>query len=220
MKLIDLYYLISNLYISIWLFTLDFSTLLILLFIIYVIIFSVVYFKYPEAFKQRSNPQRKSTNKTVSLNKKKNKAPKEYKTPLKYRPVKSLFTPTEQKFLSVLESIAGDELKVFGKIRISDIITPDVNKFEKGSGWHWLFSQISQKHVDFVITDNKLNLICAVELNDPSHEREDRKKRDRFVTNAFESANIPLIMINTQNQYLEQHIADTIAEQVFKKASL
>lgn len=133
---------------------------------------------------------------------------------INYKPLDCLFTPTEKKFLSVLESIAGDQLKIFGKVRISDIITPDVNKYEKGSGWHWLFSQISQKHVDFVITDKELNLVCAVELNDPSHERQNRKKRDRFVIEAFESANIPLVMINTKHKYLEKHIAETIANKV------
>ena len=140
----------------------------------------------------------------------------DYKTELKYRSLPNLFTPTEQKFLSVLESIAGDQLKVFGKVRISDIITPDVDQYEKGSGWHWLFSQISQKHVDFVITDNNLKLICAVELNDPSHQRQDRRKRDKFVADAFKNANVPLVMINTQHKYLEQHIAETIAQTVVK----
>lgn len=139
-----------------------------------------------------------------------------HKSKINYKQLDCLFTPTEKKFLSVLDSIAGDQLRVFGKVRISDIITPDVNKYEKGSGWNWLFSQISQKHVDFVITDKELNLVCAVELNDPSHKRKDRKKRDQFVTDAFESANVPLVMINTEHDYLEQHIAETIANKVVR----
>lgn len=170
----------------------------------------------PRAYKRNKNVTHiKNIREQQDFNKNESDSKKsDYKTELKYRPLPNLFTPTEQKFLSVLESISGDQLKVFGKVRISDILTPDVNKFEKGSGWHWLFSQISQKHVDFVITDKKLNLICAVELNDPSHEQEDRKKRDAFVLDAFESANIPLVMINTQHKYLEQHIAETIALKV------
>jgi hypothetical protein len=136
------------------------------------------------------------------------------KHPIKYKPQAQLFTATEKKFLSVLESIAGDELKIFGKVRVSDILTPDVNKFEKGSSWHWLFSQISQKHIDFVITDQNLNLLCAVELNDPSHQRKDRKTRDQFILEAFQSANVPLVMINTQHKYLEEHIAETIAKKI------
>lgn len=134
--------------------------------------------------------------------------------PIQYKAVSSLFTPSEKIFLNVLESISGQDLKVFGKIRVSDILTPDVNRWQKGSGWNWLFSQISHKHVDFVITDKALNLICAVELNDPTPEKADIKERDQFIKAAFESAHVPLVMIDTQNEYLEQHIADRIADQV------
>lgn len=77
-------------------------------------------------------------------------------------------------------SICGDISRVLfkdsRKFKISHTLTPDVNKFEKGSGWYWLFSQISQKRVDFVFTEDKLNLICAIELNYSSLEQDDRKK--------------------------------------------
>lgn len=172
--------------------------------------------KPPKKTRRKRRPSRAQTS-TSSWHPYKNplkKDPVQNQTEPKYRALPNLFTPTERKFLKVLESISGNELKVFGKVRISDILTPSVNKFQKGSGWHWLFSQISQKHVDFVITDKELNLVCAVELNDPSHEREDRKKRDEFVLKAFNSANVPLVMINTQHQYLEEHIAETIAQKV------
>ncbi|MPQ76996.1 DUF2726 domain-containing protein [Hydrogenovibrio sp. JE_KL2] len=135
---------------------------------------------------------------------------------LSYRPQKSLFTPSEKRFLEVLESIAGDVFRVYGKVRISDILTPDVNKWEKGSGWHWLFSQISQKHVDFVIVDKQFNLVCAVELNDSTHELPERQKRDVLVTEAFASAKIPLVMINAKSRYFEKEIADAIASVVVK----
>lgn len=36
-----------------------------------------------------------------------------------------------------------------------------------------------------VITDKQLNFLCAVELNDKSHDREDRIKRDNFLQEAF-----------------------------------
>lgn len=139
------------------------------------------------------------------------------KTTLSYRPQKSLFTPSEKRFLELLESIAGDAFRVYGKVRISDILTPDVNKWEKGSGWHWLFSQISQKHVDFVIVDKQFNMVCAVELNDPSHQRPDRQKRDEFVVKAFASANVPLLMIEgIENKGFEQKVAEAIASVVVK----
>lgn len=140
-------------------------------------------------------------------------------TKLSYRPQKSLFTPSEKRFLEVLESISGDAFRVYGKVRISDILTPDVNKWEKGSGWHWLFSQISQKHVDFVIVDKQFNMVCAVELNDPSHQRPDRQKRDEFVVQAFANANVPLLMIEDINRKgFEQEVAEAIASVVVNKS--
>lgn len=108
---------------------------------------------------------------------------------------------------------------MYGKVRISDILTPDVNKWEKGSGWHWLFSQISQKHVDFVIVDKQFNMVCAVELNDPSHQRPDRQKRDEFVVQAFANANVPLLMIEDINRKgFEQEVAEAIASVVVNKS--
>jgi hypothetical protein len=88
---------------------------------------------------------------------------------------------------------AGDDFHVFGKLRVSDIIVPAVNQYKKGSGWHWLFSQVSQKHVDFVITDKALNFICAVELNDKSHDKEYRQKRDAFLEEAFNTTTVTLL---------------------------
>jgi hypothetical protein len=135
-------------------------------------------------------------------------------TPIKYRPRGALFTKAEQKFLVALRHISGDNFHVFGKVRVSDIIVPAVNKFEKASGWHWLFSQVSQKHVDFVITDQQLNFICAVELNDKSHDKEDRQKRDAFLEEAFISADMALVWVNVDSQYLSQELANQIADVV------
>lgn len=138
-------------------------------------------------------------------------------TPIKYRPRGALFTKAEQKFLVALHHISGDDFHVFGKVRVSDIIVPAVNQYEKGSGWHWLFSQVSQKHVDFVITDKDLNFICAVELNDKSHDKEDRQKRDAFLEEAFISADMALVWVNVDSQYLAQELAEQIASVVHKR---
>lgn len=137
-----------------------------------------------------------------------------HNTPIKYRPRGALFTQAEQKFLVALREISGNDFHVFGKVRVSDILLPAVNQYEKGSGWHWLFSQVSQKHVDFVITDQKLNFICAVELNDKSHDQPDRQKRDAFLEEAFTSAEMALVWVNVDSQYLAQELANQIAEVV------
>ena len=54
------------------------------------------------------------------------------------------------------------------------------------------FHKIAQKHVDFVICDQNLYVLFAIELDDSSHETKDAKKRDRLKDKAFAAAGIPL----------------------------
>jgi hypothetical protein len=46
--------------------------------------------------------------------------------------------------------------------------------------------------VDFVICDDSLNVLFAVELDDSSHDSEDAKQRDKFKDHAFKASHIPL----------------------------
>jgi very-short-patch-repair endonuclease len=55
------------------------------------------------------------------------------------------------------------------------------------------FNKIACKHVDFVLCDKELNILLAIELDDSSHNRQDRKERDEIVNAAFRSAGLPLM---------------------------
>lgn len=43
--------------------------------------------------------------------------------------------------------------------------------------------------------------LVAIELDDKSHERQDRIKRDEFLNDAFQSAGIKLIRFKTSQSY-------------------
>ena len=47
--------------------------------------------------------------------------------------------------------------------------------------------------MDFVLVDAELNVIGVLELDDKTHDREDRKQRDGFVRDALEGAGITMI---------------------------
>lgn len=134
--------------------------------------------------------------------------------PMSYKPLSTLFTPTEKKFFKVLKNISGDSFHVFGKVRVSDILNPAARRYQKGGNYHFLLSQINQKHVDFVITDLDLVFLCAIELNDPSHLRKERRKRDQYLKDAFSSAGVPLVWVNAQSSYVDTELADHIASVV------
>jgi len=53
---------------------------------------------------------------------------------------------------------------------------------------------INRKHVDFLLVrSNDLAPVAGIELDDSSHEEEDRQQRDVFVDEAFASAGLPLL---------------------------
>jgi len=124
---------------------------------------------------------------------------------LEYVKRSALFTPAERSFLKVVDQIVGDDYRVFGKVRLADIIQAESKR--SGSQWQTAFNKISRKHVDFVVCDkNTLAVLGAVELDDRSHDLSHRKKRDEFVDQALSSAGIPILHVRTTSKYSIQRI--------------
>ena len=122
-----------------------------------------------------------------------------------------LFTASEGEFLRVLQSTVGDRYFIFGKVRIADLVLPRKTLILSNYKKH--FYPISSKHLDFVLIDKKTLLpVVAIELNDKSHQRRDRKKRDIFVKSVCLSAELPLAWIEVKKKYTHREIIDSIAE--------
>ena len=92
-------------------------------------------------------------------------------------------------------------------VRIADLI-----KVQKGTAKYrsWL-NKILSKHVDFVLCNPlTLEVVCAIELDDVSHQRPERKERDKFVNHAFESAGLPLLRIPVEKSYRASEVRELI----------
>lgn len=65
------------------------------------------------------------------------------------------------------------------------------------------------KRMDYVITDRDSRILLVIELDDQSHTRKDRKKRDKFVNKTLRGKH-PLLRITTDNSldinYLKSEI--------------
>lgn len=134
-------------------------------------------------------------------------------SPYSYQRVDTLFTPAERSFLGVLDQTAGERMRVFGKVRVADVITPEKSK-SKGD-WQKAFNKISCKHFDFVLCDSKdLSVQCVIELNDNSHSLKNRKERDVFLAEACSSAGLPLIQIPAKSAYSVKEINNLLAQHI------
>ncbi|WP_162409059.1 DUF2726 domain-containing protein [Acuticoccus sediminis] len=118
-----------------------------------------------------------------------------------------LLSPAEKRFYRVLLAVAGKRAIVVTKVRLADLITV---KARKRLFWR-AFHQIAQKHIDFVLLDPQtLEPICAVELDDRSHELRERRQRDRFVDRAMRRAGLPLHHVPVRRTYDKAEIGRLI----------
>lgn len=122
---------------------------------------------------------------------------------------KEFLSPAERSFFGVLSQAAGDEWRVFAKVRIADVLTPA--KSTSRSRWQSAFNAISAKHFDFLLCDPAdCKPKLAVELDDKSHDRGGRRRRDRLIEAACASAGLPLLRVKAARTYLIAEIRNQI----------
>ena len=74
------------------------------------------------------------------------------------------------------------------------------------------FNRISAKHFDFVVCAlDTLAPLAAIELNDASHQRPDRQKRDELLRGICRDIGLPLIELAPRRAYK----LDSLRQQVF-----
>ncbi|WP_320151025.1 DUF2726 domain-containing protein [uncultured Tolumonas sp.] len=133
----------------------------------------------------------------------------EQKTTYKYKKIDRIVSPAERSFLGVLNAILDDDIIILTKVRVADALTPLPTNDR--SLWQRAFNSISSKHFDFVLCkSDDLSIICAVELNDKSHNNADRQDRDDFLRSACSGAGLPLIEVPAKNGYVLQEVTDLL----------
>lgn len=107
---------------------------------------------------------------------------------------RNLLTQNEYKFYCSLIKIADKyNLSIQVKMRLADIIEVDKRKINNKDYMSY-FGKIKSKHIDFVLTHKyTMQMIAAIELDDKSHEKQQRIERDAFVNNALTAAGIDFI---------------------------
>lgn len=108
----------------------------------------------------------------------------------KYTAKNSLMSKTESDFFIKLERVVSERYYVFPQVHLSAILDHRV----KGQEWKYAFSHINGKSVDYVLCSRAtLEPTYAIELDDYTHDKPDRRERDTEVERIFEAANLPLV---------------------------
>ncbi|MFN8398446.1 MAG: DUF2726 domain-containing protein [Anaerolineales bacterium] len=134
---------------------------------------------------------------------------------LPYRVRDDFLSPAEFSFYKILSSLGGTRLTIQSKVRLADVFF--VSRPNENMTY---FSRIAQKHLDFLVCDSvTMKPLLGIELDDSSHQRDDRQERDDFVEKVFQVAGLPLLRLPVQREYNTREVAAKIAPLLKDKIS-
>jgi very-short-patch-repair endonuclease len=129
--------------------------------------------------------------------------------PANYEVRKTLMTPSERLFFEKLKKAIGEKYDIYPQVNLDKIFKV------KYLGAKYLFNAakwaIDRRSVDFLVVDRDTQSpLFAVELDDSSHEQEDRIARDEKVSALFKNSGLDLIRFNSTDNYLEEELRKVI----------
>jgi len=127
---------------------------------------------------------------------------------LPYIKQETLLTAAERSFLGVLEQAVGDRFRIYAQVRLADLLAvkPGIGRAERAAAQN----RINAKHADFVLcSPDTLHIVCAIELDDASHQKANRQERDVFMERACAAADLPLARFRAKSGYV---VAEVRAE--------
>lgn len=123
-----------------------------------------------------------------------------------YHSRRFLLTRNESAFFRVLKALMPDQFEISCKVRLADIVTYSLDKR------HAPANRIRQKHVDFVISSaSSSRIVAAIELDDSSHARADRRARDAFLDQLFAQIGVKLVRVRATWHYDRESVAECLA---------
>jgi hypothetical protein len=121
---------------------------------------------------------------------------------LPYSKKQYFFSAAERSFYEVLKRLISPDYTLFAKVRLADLVY-----VTKGTtAWRSHFNRINGKHIDFVLCNRDLAPVVAIELDDSSHDEEERQARDEFVDRVLTSAALPIVHIRAKRAYAPDEV--------------
>ena len=133
-----------------------------------------------------------------------------------YRAKRYITTLNELHFYEVLLEIAQElDLILFSQVSLYSIIEPKKNL--NYATWIKFFNKINRKSIDFVLVD-KLNcrIKLCIELDDSTHNRYKRIKRDNFIDKLFKQVGINLLRYPVYPVYYKETLKNKILQNMYE----
>lgn len=120
----------------------------------------------------------------------------------------SLLTKAEMNFYNILKICIDDNKIICPKVRMLDVLWTKTYHVDNKIAY---LNKVNRKHFDFIIADKEtLKPLIAIELDDKSHEEDERKERDEFVDKLFLNLKFPVLHIKVGYTYDAESIRKQI----------
>ena len=144
------------------------------------------------------------------LSEKEDKGPSQLDFPYFMRD--DFLSSAEISFFLVLKASVADSALIFTKVGLADLFYA---KSSDSSKYRIATNRIDRKHVDFLVCDAKtVRPLLGIELDDKSHERESRQKRDEFVDTVFKMTKLPLLRIPAKRNYSIAELSELVGSYI------
>lgn len=127
-----------------------------------------------------------------------------------------LLTDAERRFFQVLEDALPSDCYLLAQVRLANLV-----HVKPGSGPFWKnFSPIGMKCVDFVIVRHStMKPLLAVELDDRTHNKTERRQRDHFVDQVLTAVDIPVLHWPVSASYDQTELYQAISSNLSGKSA-
>ncbi len=133
------------------------------------------------------------------------------KSQYRYYAKSYVMTSRENDCFKILNEIFSSKWFVVPQVHLSALLDYRV----KGQNWNAAFRHINGKSVDFVLIGKEsYKVVCAIELDDSTHSKPDRKERDIEIERMFKGARIPLARISKFESMTKSEIAKVVTDAI------
>lgn len=126
----------------------------------------------------------------------------------------ALFSPDEAAFLTVLDEAVGGDYRVFGKVRLSDLVT--VRRGVARRVLERASARIETLRIDFLVCGREsASVVCAVELVGGRSRKGRGRTPDKALGRACDALGLPLVRVPLAETYSAKALAEQIYTVIF-----
>jgi hypothetical protein len=126
----------------------------------------------------------------------------------------TLFAPDETAFLAALDEAVGGDYRVFGKVRLSDLVA-----VRRGAGKRVLAqasARIEPLTIDFLVCGREsARVVCAIALVGGRLRRGRTHAADKALGRACDALGLPLVRVAVAETYSAKALADQIYTAIY-----